>query len=71
MITFKKSVLKRMPEDDVKTLYLKTLGPLPSLSFNYDEDKLMKAIIAALVDGEKISDDIDFDDTDVPDDAVE
>lgn len=71
MITFKKSVLIRMPEQSLQELYIKTFGRLPSILFNTDEDKLMKAIITALVDGEKISDDVSFEDTDIPDDAVE
>ena len=69
-ITFKKSVLQRMPVDALRELYIKVFDELPSVGFSYDEDKYNKALIVALASGEKVSDDEDFDE-EVPEGAEE
>lgn len=69
-ITFKKSVLQRMPVDALRELYIKVFDELPSVGFSYDEYKYNKALIVALASGEKVSDDEDFDE-EVPEGAEE
>ena len=69
-ITFKKSVLQRMPVDALRELYIKVFDELPSVGFSFDEDKYNKALIVALASGEKVSDDEDFDE-EVPEGAEE
>jgi hypothetical protein len=69
-ITFKKSVLQRMPVNALRELYIKVFDELPSVGFSCDEDKYNKALIVALASGEKVSDDEDFDE-EVPEGAEE
>lgn len=69
-ITFKKSVLQRMPVVALRELYIKIYNALPSIGFSYDEDKYNKALIKALISGEKVSDEENFDE-EIPEGADE
>lgn len=69
-ITFKKTALQRLPSENLRELYIKVFDVLPSVGFNNDDNKYDKALIDALVSGEKVSDEIYFGE-EVPDDADE
>lgn len=71
MTVYKRSVLRRLSSDALKRLYLKTLGEMPRLHFNHDEDKLLRAITKALETGERIPDDESFADETIPDDDIQ
>lgn len=69
-ITFKKSNLKRMPSESLRELYIAAFDELPSVGFNYDDEKLDNALIDALSSNTKVPEDADFD-VKVPEGALE